>query len=106
MGFEEGSGVSQEGGKGVHMRMFMWAMWSQLGTKWGMGGLECEPRGGQGSSFGSEREAGTPHSMVHEGSVVTIGTKWDSRRVGCEPKGRQGSAYVDVHVISAVTIGD
>ena len=38
--------------------------------------------------------------------MVTIGTEWGSGRVGCEPIGGQESAYVDVHVINAVTIGD
>ena len=81
-------------------------MRSQLGTEWGLEGLECEPRGGPGSSFGSEREARTPHLVVHEGSVVTIGTEWGSGRVGCEARREHGSAYADVHVGSVVTIGD
>ena len=58
MGFEEGWGVRQEGGKGVRMWMSMWVVRSQLGTEWGLGGLGCESRGGRGSSFGSKREAG------------------------------------------------
>ena len=69
--------MRREEGKGVRMWMSMWAVRSQLGTEWGLGGLGCEPRGGQGSSFGSERDAGTPHSVVHEGNVVTIRTEWD-----------------------------
>ena len=60
----------------------MTAVWFQLGVSGVWGGLGCELRGGQGSSFGCEREAGTPHLVVHEGSVVTIGTKWGSDRAG------------------------
>ena len=39
-----------------------------------------------------------------------MGSQWGLSGVrgglGCEPRGEQRSAYVDVHVISAVTIGD
>ena len=38
--------------------------------------------------------------------MVTIGTEWGLGRMECEARGGQESAYVDVHVISAVTIGD
>ena len=37
--------MSREGGKGVRMWMFMWALWSQLGTEWGSERVGCEPRG-------------------------------------------------------------
>ena len=97
--------MRRERGKGVRMQMFMWAV-SQLGTEWDMGGLGCELRGGQRSSFESKRKAGWGTSVVHEGSVVTIGTEWGSGRVGCEARGRQGSAYADVYVGNVVTIGD
>ena len=58
----------------------------QCDHNWGLsgvqGGLGCEPRAGRGSSFGFEREAGTPHSVIHEGSVVTMGIEWGSGRAG------------------------
>ena len=61
--------------------------------------------GGEGALLDPRGRQVGAHSVVHEGSVVTIGTVWGLRRVGCEPRGGQGRGYVDVHVGSVVTIG-